>query len=205
VLGGEGGNNRLLLPASHTHTNAHATVTRFSPGKSARGRRYLARRPPRRREQRQHGGGQSGGCATKNDAGQTVPSSVDHRRARRGPAVPAAAATGALHPPTQNTTFRARTRGLFTLMQLAMEYREALNVVDIIDAMAARGVGAKTSWREMVTMLDAAGRRQPSPPLAQQCWNARCMKCSSSTNSNTAGGARLSCACPLLPHPALTC
>jgi len=35
-------------------------------------------------------------------------------------------------------------------MQLAMEYREALNVearqvVDIIDAMAARGVGAKTS------------------------------------------------------------
>jgi hypothetical protein len=50
-------------------------------------------------------------------------------------------------------------------MQLAMEYREALNVearqvVDIIDSMAARGVGAKTSWREMVGMLDAAGSRQ---------------------------------------------
>jgi hypothetical protein len=60
---------------------------------------------------------------------------------------------------------------LFTLMQLAMEYREALNVearqvVDIIDAMAARGVGAKTSWREMVTMLDAAGRRQPATRTA---------------------------------------
>ena len=46
-----------------------------------------------------------------------------------------------------------------------MEYREALNiearqVVDIIDSMAARGVGAKTSWQEMVRMLDAAGRGQ---------------------------------------------
>jgi hypothetical protein len=33
-------------------------------------------------------------------------------------------------------------------------------VVDIIDSMAARGVGAKTSWRDMVRMLDAAGRGQ---------------------------------------------
>jgi hypothetical protein len=47
-------------------------------------------------------------------------------------------------------------------MQLAMEYREALNVearqvVDIIDSMATRGVGAKTSWQEMVRLLDEAG------------------------------------------------
>lgn len=56
-------------------------------------------------------------------------------------------------------------------MQLAMEYREALNVearqvVDIIDNMAARGVGAKTSWREMVRMLDAAGCRQQATRTA---------------------------------------
>jgi hypothetical protein len=52
-----------------------------------------------------------------------------------------------------------------------MEYRESLNVearqvVDIIDSMAARGVGAKTSWREMVEMLDAAGSRQPATRTA---------------------------------------
>jgi hypothetical protein len=52
-----------------------------------------------------------------------------------------------------------------TIMQLAMEYREALNVearqvVDIIDSLAARGVGSKTSWREFVKMMDAAGSGQ---------------------------------------------
>lgn len=57
------------------------------------------------------------------------------------------------------------------LLQVAMEYREALNVearqvVDIIDTLAARGVGAKTSWREMVRLLDAAGRGQHSTRTA---------------------------------------
>jgi hypothetical protein len=58
-----------------------------------------------------------------------------------------------------------------TIMQLAMEYREALNVearqvVDIIDSLAARGVGSKTSWREFVKMMDAAGSGQSATRTA---------------------------------------
>jgi hypothetical protein len=52
-----------------------------------------------------------------------------------------------------------------------MEYSEALNVearqvIDIIDSLAARGIGAKTSWQEMVRLLDAAGRGQHSTRTA---------------------------------------
>lgn len=65
----------------------------------------------------------------------------------------------------------AAIHSALTLEQVAMEYREALNVearqvVDIIDTLAARGVGAKTSWREMVRLLDAAGRGQHSTRTA---------------------------------------
>jgi hypothetical protein len=65
----------------------------------------------------------------------------------------------------------AHRRIELTLAQLAMEYREALNVearqvVDIIDSMAARGVGSKTSWRDFVKMMDAAGRGQSATRTA---------------------------------------
>lgn len=71
------------------------------------------------------------------------------------------------HPAAHATA----TCSALTLAQVAMEYREALNVearqvVDIIDSLAASGIGAKTSWREMVRLLDAAGRGQHSTRTA---------------------------------------